>query len=47
MVKSVDPRFPKPNMTSSNALFSPQPKDIQFTAIEEQRNQIVFNLKEL
>ena len=42
MVKSVDQCFPKPNMTSSNVLFCPQPKDNQFTVIEEEINQEIF-----
>ena len=35
MVKNVHQCFPKPKMTSSNVLFCPQLKDIQFTVIEE------------
>ena len=35
MVKNVDQCLPKPKMTSSNVLFCPQLKDIQFTVIEE------------
>ena len=31
--------FPKHKMTSSNVLFCPQLKDIQFAVIEEERNQ--------
>ncbi len=34
-VKNVDHCFPKPEVTSSNVLFGPQPKEIQFTVREE------------
>ena len=45
--KNVDQCFPKPHISSSNVLFSPQPKDIQFTVTEEERNQKMFTLKKL
>ena len=32
---------------SSNVLFCPQPKDIQFTVIEEERKQTLFTLRKL
>ena len=35
MMKNVDQCFPKPEMTSSNVLFCPQPEDIQFIDAEE------------
>ena len=34
--------FPKLKMTSSNVLFSQQPKHTQFTVREEERNQKIF-----
>ena len=34
-------------MTSSNVLFCPQPKDIQFTVKEDKRNQKIFTFKKL
>ena len=43
--KNVDQCFPKSKMMSSNVLFSPQPKDIQFTVIEEERNLKIFTFK--
>ena len=46
MVKHVDQCFPKPETTSSNVLFCPQPKENQFTVIEE-RNQKIFTYKKL
>ena len=39
--------FPKPKTTSSNVLFCSQPKDNQFTVIEEERNQKTFTFKKL
>ena len=39
MVKNVDQCFLKPKTTSSNVVFCPQPKENQFTVIEEERNQ--------
>ena len=36
-----------PKMASSNVLFYLQPKDIQFTVIEEGRNQNIFTFKRL
>ena len=38
---------PKPTMMSSNVLFCPQPKYLQFTVIEEERNQKIFTFKKL
>ncbi len=38
MVENVDHCFPKPTLT----LFCPQPKDIQFTVIEDERDQKIF-----
>ncbi len=35
VVKNVDHCLPKPKVTSSNVLFCPQPKDIQFTVTED------------
>ena len=37
----------KSKMTSPNVLFYSQPKDIQFTVREEQRNQKIFTFKKL
>ena len=37
MAKNVDQCFSKPKTTSSNVLFCPQPKDNQFTVIEEEK----------
>ncbi len=34
MVKNVDHSFPKAKVTSSNVLFRPQPKNIQFAVID-------------
>ena len=45
MVKEIC--FPKPKMTSSNVLFCPQPKNNQFTVIEEERNHKMFTFKKL
>ena len=45
MVKNVDQCFPKSKMTFSNVLFCPQLKDIQFTVIEDQRNQKILTFK--
>ena len=45
--ESVDQCFPKPKTTSSNVLFRPQPKDIHFTVVEEERNQKIFTFKKL
>ena len=39
MLKNVDQCFPKPKTTSSNLLFCPQPKDNQFTVIEEKETR--------
>ena len=47
MVENVDQCFPKPKTTSLNVLFFPQPKDIQFTVTEEERNQKIFTFKKL
>ena len=47
MVKNVNQYFPKPKMTSANSLYRPQPKDIQFTVIEGQRNQKIFTFENL
>ena len=47
MVKNVDQCFLQPKTTSSNDLFCPQPKDIQFTVREEGRNQKIFTFKKL
>ena len=47
MVKNVDQCFPNPKMMSSNLLFCPQPKDVQFTVTEEERNQKIFTFKKL
>ena len=47
MLKNDDQCFPKPKMTSSNVLFCPQLKDIQFTVTEESRNQKIFTFKKL
>ena len=33
-------------MTSSNVLFCPQPKGIQFTIKDDERNQKIFTFKE-
>ena len=38
--------FPKPRMASSNPLFCPQSKDIQFTDVEDERNQKDVHLEE-
>ena len=45
--KMVKKCFPKPKRTSSNVLFCPQPKNIQFTVREEERNQKMFTFKKL
>ena len=47
MIRNFNQCFPKPETTSSNVLFCPQPKDIQFTVIEEERNQKIFTFKKL
>lgn len=39
--------FSKPKMASSNVLPCPQPKHIQATVIEEQRNQKIFTPQKL
>ena len=36
---------PKPKTTSSSVLFCPQPKDNQFTVIEEEINQEIITLR--
>ena len=36
-----------PQTTSSNVLFCPQPKDNQFTVIEEKKNWKIFTFKKL
>ena len=46
-MKNDDQCNPKPEMTSSNILFCPQPKDIQFTVIEEEGNQKILTVKKL
>ena len=45
MSENVDQCFPKPEMMSSNVLFFPQPKDNQFTVIEDEINQKTFTFK--
>ncbi len=45
MVKNVDQCFPNPKVTSSNVLFCPQTKDIQFTVTEDERNQKIFKFE--
>ena len=37
----------KKGTPDSNVLFCPQPKDIQFTVIEEERDQKIFTFKKL
>ena len=34
-------------MMSSNVSFCPQPEDIEFTVVEEERKQRIFTFKEL
>ena len=43
--KYVDQCFPKPKTTSSNVC--PQPKNNQFTVIEEERNKEIVTFKKL
>ncbi len=45
--KNVDHCFAKPKVTSSNILFCPQPKYIQFTVMEDKRNQKIFTFEKL
>ena len=47
VVINVDCFCPKPKITSSNVLFCPQPKYIQFTVTEEHRNQKLFTFERL
>ena len=47
MSENYKKHFPKPKMTSSNVLFCPQPKNNQFSFIEEERNQKIFSFKKL
>ena len=41
--KNVDQCFSKPKMQSSGDRSCPQPKHIQFTVIEEERNQNIYS----
>ena len=43
--KNYDQCFPKPKTTSSNVLFCPQPKNNQFTVIEERNHLRSWNQK--
>ncbi len=45
--KNVDHCFPKPKLTSLNVSFCPQPKNIQFTVIKDERNQKIFTFEKL
>ncbi len=47
MVKDVFSVSPKLKVTSSNVLFCPQHKDIQFTVTEDERNQKMFTFEKL
>ena len=46
MVKNVDQSFPKPKTMSENVLLCPQPKDNQFTVIEEEAFQLLRSWNE-
>ena len=45
MVVNVDQCFPKPKMMSSNVLFSPQPKDIQFILVSRREEAREYSYK--
>ena len=44
MLKNNECCFPKPNMMSLYYLFGPQPKDIKYSVIEEERHHKIFHI---